>query len=409
MSENIIKRHVYLDRIREFIDKPEVKIITGMRRSGKTEFLKMIRDEIKARADVDDTHIIYINFEDIDFEDIISSKELNNYMRDKIKDDKRYYIFLDEIQLVKDWEKSVNGLRLKNTDIYVAGSNSKIMSEELATLLGGRTVSLRIHTLSFKEFIEFRKTSGIGSDDLDSELETYIKIGGFPRLSVIKYTENGAREVVKEINSTALLKDVIVRHKIRQPQLLDKLVAFLYDNIGGLVSVRSIVNCIKKQGRKADPETIANYMHYLEDGFLIQRAQRYDVKGRKLLETNDKYYLSDHSQQYAVRGFREDKIQFVLENIVFNDLVRRGYSVYVGKFDVREIDFVAEKQNGEKIYVQVCMQFSTEDVYKREFGPLKEIKDNFPKYVVSLDRFANRNDEGVVGINLKDFLLKDSL
>ena len=396
-----------MDEIREFIDKPEVKIITGLRRSGKTELLKMIRDEIRERTD--DAQTIYINFEEMDFEHIVSSKELNGYMKEKIKDDKRYYIFLDEIQLVQDWEKSVNGLRLKNTDIYITGSNSKIMSEELATLLGGRTISFRIHTLSFKEFIAFRKASGLGSDDLDAELGSFIKIGGFPRLSVIDYSESGAREVVKEINSTALLKDVIVRHKIRQPQLVDRLVAFLYDNVGSLVSVRSIVNYMKSQGRKADPETIANYIRYLEDGFLIQRAQRYDVKGKKLLETNDKYYLSDHSQQYAVRSYREDKIQGILENIIYNELTRRRYNVYVGKFDTREIDFVAEKLNGEKIYVQVCLEFTNEEVYKREFGPLKETRDNFPKYVVSLDRFANRNDDGVIGINLKDFLLLEKL
>ena len=403
MDDKTIKRPNYLDEIQEFIDKPEVKIITGLRRSGKTELLKMIRDEIKRR--VNDSHIVYMNFEDMDFESIASSKELNSYLKEKIKGNERYYILFDEIQLVKDWEKSVNGLRLKNCDIYITGSNSKIISEELATLLGGRTVSFRIHTLSFKEFVEFRKINEFGSEDLMAELEAFIRIGGFPRLSVIKYSENAAREVVKEINSTALLKDVVVRHKIRQPQLLDKLVAFLYDNVGNLFSVRSIVNYMKSQGRKADPETIANYMHYLEDGFLIQRAQRYDVKGRKLLETNDKYYLSDHSQQYAVRGYREDKIQGILENIVFNELVRCKYKVYVGKFDTREIDFVAEKLSGEKIYVQVCLEFTTKDVYEREFGPLKEIKDNFPKYVVSLDKFAARNDQGIIGINLKDFLL----
>ena len=404
--ERLIQRPIYMDRIREFIDKPEVKVITGLRRSGKTELLKMIRDEIKETVDA--SQIIYMNFEEMEFDNIATFKELNAYFKERIIDERRYYVFLDEIQIVDGWEKSVNGLRLKNTDIYIAGSNSKIMGEELATLLGGRTISFRIQTLSFQEFMDFRTQSKLSTGDIDKELDSYIKFGGFPRFSVISYAETAIREVVKEINSTALLKDVVVRHKIRQPQLLDRLVAFLYDNVGSLVSIRSIVNYMKNQGRKADPETIANYMNYLEDGFLIQRAQRYDVKGKKLLETNDKYYLSDHSQQYAIRDFREDNLDGILENIVYNELVRRGYNVYVGKFDTREIDFVAEKPDGSRIYVQVCFFFSSNDVIVREFTPLKEVKDNFPKYVVSLDRFAKRNTDGVIGIHLKDFLLSQN-
>lgn len=282
------------------------------------------------------------------------------------------------------------------------------MSEELATLLGGRTVSFRMNTLSFSEFMQFRKESGIATNNIDSELETYIGIGGFPMLSVRSYSENECRKIVRDINSTALLKDVVIRHKLRQPQLLDKLAAFLYDNVGSLVSIRSIVQYLKSQGRGTDPETVANYIKYLEDAFIIKCAPRYDIKGKRLLETNDKFYLGDHSLQYAIRNRRPDKVPGILENIVFMELIRRGYNVYVGKVNDKEIDFVAEEQDGtRKIYIQVCLEFTMPETYAREFGPLKNIKDNYHKYVVTLDKNWRADESGVQGIHLRDFLLKD--
>ncbi|MDR1698124.1 MAG: ATP-binding protein [Erysipelotrichaceae bacterium] len=408
MKEKTIVRPTYLDEIKDFIDDPNVKIITGLRRSGKTELLKMVMNEISKRVSLD--HIIYMNFEDMDFEEIATSKQLNAFLKTRMIDDKKYYIFLDEIQLIDEWEKTVNALRLKNTDIYITGSNSKIMSEELATLLGGRTMSFKMNTLSFKEFMDFRKQTGIASDSIDDELEEYINIGGFPLLSIREYSEEAARRIVKDINNTALLKDVVVRHKIHQPQLLDRLVAFLYDNVGSLVSIRTIVNYLKSQGRGVDPETIANYIKYLEDAFIIRQAPRYDIKGKSLLQTNDKFYLGDHSLQYAIRNRRPDKVQSVLENIVFMELVRRGYDVYVGKFDDKEIDFVAEAQDGaRRIYIQVTLEFTTTATYEREFHPLRSIKDNHHKYVVTLDKNWRANDNGILGIHLKDFLLKDIL
>jgi len=407
-TQNNILRPLYLEQIRGFIDKPDVKIITGLRRSGKTELLKMICEEIKSR--VSPEQIIYINFEDLDYEHLLEATELNNYFRNILKDDKRYYIFLDEIQLVKDWERTVNGLRLKNTDIYITGSNSRIMSDELATLLGGRTVSFRVYPLSFREFVDFRTTSGLASGDMLKELDSYIAIGGFPRFSVINYSDSNRHTAIKDINSTALLRDVITRHKLRQPQLLDKLVAFLYDNVGSIVSIRSIVNYLKSSGRGTDPETIANYIKHLEDAFIIRSAPIYDVKGKRLLEINDKFYLGDHSLQYAVRSKRADKVQGILENIVYMELVRRGFNVYVGKIDGLEIDFIAEEQDcTRKIYVQVCYEFSSKETYKREFAPLLAIKDSYHKYVVTLDKNWRADENGAMGIHLKDFLLKKDL
>jgi len=406
-TTNII-RPIYLDKIKGYIDKPDVKIITGLRRSGKTEILKMVRDEIKSRVDHD--QIIYINFEELDYAHLLDAKELNKYFLSAIKDDRRYYVFLDEIQDVKGWERTVNGLRLKNTDIYITGSNSKIMSDELETHLGGRTISFRANTLSFAEFINFRKINTLSTDSIMDELNAYIDIGGFPILSVVKYNDAQKREVVKEICDTALFRDVVKRRGIRHPQLLDKIVAFLFDNVGSLVSIRAILNYLKSSGRGADHETVANYIKHLEDAFIIKSAPIFDIKGKRLLEVNDKFYLGDHALQYAVRQKRMDKVQGILENIVFNDIIRRGYKVSVGKFDNKEVDFVAEEVWGSrKIYVQVCYEFTTIDTYNREFAPLMSIKDSYPKYVVTMDKNWQADENGVMGIHLKDFLLKDSL
>ena len=424
MERETILREVYLEKIRGFIDSEFIKVITGLRRSGKSEFLKMIRNEVAQK--VDSGHIVYINFESAEFDNLLNYKALNDFFNDVIKDDKKYYIFLDEIQDVKEWERSVNSLRLRNTDIYITGSNSKIMSDELATKLGGRTVSFKIYPLSFREFIDFRIKNGLsGGKDLDGELEAYIRLGGFPVLSVAKFGLEDARKIVEDINSTALIRDVVQRYEIRRPQLLEKIVAFIYDNVGSLVSITSIVNYLKKEKRSGDPETIANYMKYLEDAHIVSRAQRYDIQGKKLLETLDKYYLGDHSLQYAVRSFKQDKISGILENIVYVELLRRGYKVYVGKTNAakisgdkgndgkagvdKEIDFVAEKEGVGKVYVQVCKEFSAQETYDREFSPLVAIKDSYPKYVVTTDKFWQADENGVKGIHLKDFLLKQEL
>ncbi|MDR0334560.1 MAG: ATP-binding protein [Methanomassiliicoccaceae archaeon] len=399
----LIDRPMYADEIKRFIDRPFVKVIVGVRRSGKSRILKMIQKEISERTDL--SHIIEMNFERSDFFGITSYIELAKYVEERIKDEKRYYVFLDEVQEVEGWEKAVNSIRLMNTDIYVTGSNSKLLDTDYSTLLGGRTINFIIYPLSFREFILFREERGVRNN---SDIDGYIRFGGFPPVSMFDYSLHDARHIVTDIHSTALFRDVVKRNSVKNPQLMDKIVAFLYDNVGNLVSPSRILNYLTSQGRKGtDPETVVNYLRYLEEGFLIMRAPRYDVKGKRLLETNDKYYLTDQSLQYAVRDFRADNIQGILENIVYMELVRRGYSVYVGKLGTREIDFVAERTDGRKIYVQVCLEFSADGVYEREFAPLKEIKDNFPKYVVSMDRYAERNDGGVIGVHLKDFLQRD--
>ena len=258
---------------------------------------------------------------------------------------KRYYIFLDEIQLVEKWEKSVNSLRLKNTDLYITGSNSRLLSSELATLLAGRYVAFHLYPLSFAEFIVFRAHSSLGitgpdgAADMDKELDAYIETGGFPLLSVNSFSPREKRQVVADIHSSAVLRDVVQRNGIRNSQLLEKIIAFLYDNVGNPVSLKKIADYLKSQKRTADFETVYNYINYLENAFIIYKAPRYDIKGKRLLETTEKYYLADHSLQYAVRGMSHDNISGILENIVFMELVRRGYRVYVGRQDAKEVDF----------------------------------------------------------------------
>ena len=409
--EKLIEREIYTSKIKGFIDKEPVKIITGIRRCGKSGILKLIRQEVMRTTD--DDHIIFINFEESEFDEIASYKDLNRYVAGRMKDDGRYYLFLDEIQRVDEWEKAVNSLRLKNTDIYITGSNSKLLSGEMATLLSGRYVSFDAGTLSFEEFISFRKESGLIEETQYGRyalLDDYIRIGGFPMLSTVRFTDEQARQVVSDIQSSVVLKDVVARYKIKNSPLLERIISFLYDNVGRFVSCRKIADHLKSNGGGADFETISSYIGYLEGAYVIKRVIRYDVKGKRLLESNDKYYLADHSLQYAVRDMKMTNMPGVLENIVHNDLVRRGYKVYVGKMGTKEIDFVAERINGsDKVYVQVCMRYGSIETIDREFSPLEDIKDHYPKYVVTMDTYWNEDRNGVIGIHLNDFLLKKSL
>jgi predicted AAA+ superfamily ATPase len=406
VMKKCIERNRYTEIIKGFFGKEQVKIITGIRRSGKSEILQLLKQE--ALNITDKNHVIFINFEDFAFDNIVSYKELHEYIAGKMKDDKKYFIFLDEIQMVADWEKAVNSLRLKNTDMYITGSNSRLLSGELATLLAGRYVAFNINTLSFSEFIQFRTENHLGDFDIDS----FIKIGGFPLLSTSTFTDNQIRQIVSDIQSSAVLKDVVARNKIKNVPLLERIIAFLYDNVGNLVSIRKIVDYLKSNNGSGEHETISSYVGYLEEACIVKKVSRYDIKGKKILESNDKYYLADHSLQYAIRDMKRSNLGGILENIVYNELVGRNYTVYVGKMsktDNREIDFVAEKINGgERIYVQVCTAFSSEETLDREFTPLTEIKDHYPKYVVTLDKYWQEDRNGVSGIHLKDFLLKES-
>jgi predicted AAA+ superfamily ATPase len=408
LMTKIIERKIYTENIKKFIDKEVIKVITGIRRSGKSEILKLIRKEVANK--IDEKHIIFINFEDIEFEHLKNYKSLHNYILNKIQDKGKYYLFFDEIQLVTDWEKTINSIRLRNTDIYITGSNTKLLSSELASLLGGRYVRFEIRPLTFDEYIDFHQivkeqlTDVIGS----KKLYDYINLGGFPFIAINNLTQDETNAIVKDIHSSIVLKDVVSRNNIKNVLLLEKVIAYFYENIGNLTSLRNIAKYIsggEKEKAQGNLNTISNYVNYLEMAYVIKKAQRYDIKGKKLFKTNDKYYLADHSLAYVLKDVSKVNKGKILENIVFNELIARNYVVYIGKLDTKEIDFIAERK-GERIYIQVCLEFSSPETYTREFTPLKNIKDNYPKYVVSLDENPNRNDAGVIGISLKDFLLR---
>ena len=398
-----IERKLYSEQLKSFIKKPVIKVITGIRRSGKSALLELFQNDILKFADQD--HIININFEDTRFGFITDYKKLDEYILSLIKDDKTYYILLDEIQEIKQWEKCINSLRLRNTDIYLTGSNSNLLSSELSTLLSGRFVEFNLYTLSFSEFIYFRKKRGFGSDDMDYELEAYIKMGGFPILSVSEFDPGAARKIVADINNSAILRDVMERNKIRNIQLLQKIIAFVYENVGNITSTKKISDFLKSQKRSADFETVYNYLQYLENALIIHKVPRYDIKGKKLLESYEKYYLAEHSLQYTVKEYNAGNISGILENIVYLELRRRGYSVSIGKIAEKEIDFIAEK-SGDKLYVQVCYLLSNEETIEREFAPLLEVRDSYPKIIVTMDKFWQIEKDGVKGIHLKDFLLE---
>jgi predicted AAA+ superfamily ATPase len=279
-----------------------------------------------------------------------------------------------------------------------------LLSSELSTLLSGRYVEFHLHTLSFTEFIDFRNKNGIGSGNLDAELETYIRVGGFPILSMSDFNYNAARKIVADINNSAILRDVVERNKIRNVQMLQKIIAFVYDNVGNITSAKKISDFFKSQRRTADFETVYNYLQYLENALIIHKVPRYDIKGKKLLESYEKYYLAEHSLQYTMREYHASNISGILENIVYLELLRRGYTVSIGKIGNKEIDFIAEKRE-HKLYVQVCYLFAGEETIEREFSPLIEIRDNYPKIIVTMDKFWQITKDGIRGIHLNDFLL----
>lgn len=401
----MIKRDLYLNQLRNFIDKPFIKIITGLRRSGKSSILMLLKDELLSNG-ISDSNIIYINFESFEFADIDIAVKLYAFVKARIVDKQRYYILLDEIQVVASWEKAVNSFMVDfTTDIYITGSNSKLLSSELATYLSGRYVEFHVYTLSFAECLRFKQTythKPVGS--VYREFELFLRLGGFPALHTGEYDYETAYKVVFDIYSSAILRDTIQRYNIRDVELLERVVKYVFDNVGNKFSAKNVSDYFKSQNRKIDLNTVYNYLNALEGAFIIYRIPRYDVKGKEILKTQEKYFVGDQSLLYAVMGFRDRLISGVLENIVMLELKRRGYRVFVGKSDDKEIDFIAEK-NEKKVYVQVAYKMTEPSTIDREFNPLIEIKDNHPKYVVTMDEIWKDNIEGIQHKHIADFLL----
>lgn len=401
----MIRRDSYLTQLCSYIDKPFVKVITGLRRSGKSVLLMQLRDELLERG-VKDKNIIYINFESFEFSDIDTAGKLVEFIRLKITGKKRYYFLFDEIQEVTSWEKVVNSLIVDyNADVYITGSNSRLLSSELATYLAGRYIEIHLHTLSFTEYLLFKKKR-ISKEytNLYSEFDIFLRLGGFPALHTSEYTMETAYKVVYDIYSSAILRDTVQRHNIRDVELLERVVKFVFDNVGNKFSAKNVADYFKNQFRKIDLNTVYNYLNALEAAFIIYKIPRYDVKGKEILKTFEKYFVGDQSLLYAVMGFKDRLIAGVLENVVMLEFKRRGYKVFVGKLDDKEIDFIAEKNNN-KIYVQVAYKMTEQTTIDREFAPLLEIKNHFPKYVVSMDETWKDTIEGVQHKHIADFLL----
>ena len=399
------KRELYIEKIKPFIDKDIIKVLTGIRRSGKSVMLKLIMEELKQNK-IDEKQFININFENLINRELTTADKLHEYILKKASEiKKKCYIFLDEIQEVKDWEKCINSLRVNEEydfDIYITGSNAKLLSGELSTYLAGRYVEFVIYPFSFKEFLETLKS--IQQDVSTREaFQKYVKFGGMPFLYNLAFEEEASLQYLKDIYSSIILKDITQRNKIRDTDLLERVISYLIINVGNNFSATSISKFFKSENRKVSVETILNYIKAAEESFLIYRVSRDDLIGKKVLNVNEKYYIADHGMREAILGSNQRDINQIFENIIYLELLRKGYNVRVGKVDNLEVDFVCTKRN-EKIYVQVAYLLASPETIEREFTSLEKIDDNYPKYVISMDEFdMSRN--GIIHINIIDFLM----
>lgn len=384
------------------MDKEIIKIITGIRRSGKSTLMLQVKDLLIGNG-VEESQILYLNFESYQNEYLKSKEALYTHVLEFSQHKDKIYLFCDEIQEVEDWQKIVNSFQVDfSIDIYITGSNAYLLSGELATYIAGRYVSFEVFTLSFKEYVEFYP-------GLDKALlfQDYMRFGGFPFLGLLQ-DDNAKIEYLKDIYNTIVLKDIMQRNKIRDIQMLGKLVSYMSDNIGNLMNAKKISDYVKKEKRSLGAETIYNYIFYLEQSYLYYKASRFDIKGKRLLESNEKYYLGDHGIRTMLLGnYREDQGR-MLENIIFMDLKRRGYEVYVGKLREVEIDFVAVKRE-RKLYIQVCYSMQDESTMQKEYYPLEKISDNFEKLVISMDAQMPISRTGIRQIPVLEFLLRDDV
>ena len=402
----MLKRDEYIKQIVPFIDKDVIKVLTGIRRSGKSVMLKLLMEELKNRG-INENQFIYINFENLKYRNLKNYERLYDFILNKVDDKyKSYYIFLDEIQEVEEWEKCVNSLRVDEGfrfDIYITGSNAKLLSGELSTYLAGRYIEFVVYPFSFKEFFEIiqEKNQEI---KVKEAFQKYVKFGGMPFLHNLDYNFEASMQYLQDLYASIILKDITQRNNIRDTDLLERIINYVIMNIGNTFSATSISKFFKSENRKVAIETILNYIKACEEAFLIYRVARNDLLGKKILNVNEKYYIADHGIREAIMENNQKNINQVLENIVYFEMLRRGYNVKIGKVDNLEVDFVCKK-NDETMYIQVSYLLASEDTKEREFSVLENIKDNYPKYVLSMDEFdMSRN--GIKHVNLIEFLVK---
>lgn len=398
----MINRPDYIEALEPFIDKPLVKILAGVRRCGKSTIFEMLKEEFLRRG-VSMDHIICKRYTEMDIPENITAKQMYDELTAAMLGKGHCYLLLDEIQEIDGWEKAVNSL-LESTDadIYVTGSNSKLMSGEISTYLTGRYVSIPVYTLSFKEYLAFKQDSPLSRREL---LEDYIRFGGFPIVALSEYDEQSAYQIVNGIYHTVVSRDIVKRHRINKQDLFDRVVKYIIENMGKTFSANSISTFLKSEHRKVSVESIYNYLRWLEQAFIIYPCERYDLQGKSILKTQEKYYLSDVSLKYALLGYNRKMLDGAMENIVFLELKRRGYDVFIGKNDTKEIDFVATRRD-ERIYVQVCVRIP--ETSDREVGNLMEIRDHYPKYVVTLNEMDIGIENGIRIVHLADFLIAEA-
>lgn len=399
----MIIRPNYLEKIKPFIDVKLVKILAGIRRCGKSTILEMLKQELLSHG-IDENHIIIRKYSNEDYDKSFTSKKMYEELKSLIIDNNKYYFLLDELQEINGWEKVINTLLENyNTDIYVTGSNSRLMSSEISTYLTGRYITIPVYTLSFKEYLAFKNNTNKSNKEL---LQDYIRYGGFPLVASSNFDEKSTYSIVEDIYNSVVIKDIVNRHSITNIDLFNRVVRFIVENVGKTFSANSIVNFLKSERRTISVEAIYNYLEWLEKAFVIYRCKRYDLQGKSILKTQEKFYLADQSIKYSLYGFNPTSIASTIENIVFFELKRRGFDVYIGKNADKEIDFVATSRN-DKIYIQVCKELPKES--DREIENLIEIKDNYPKLVVTLDDYACGNINGIKIVHLIDFLLNENI
>lgn len=399
----MIYRPLYVDRIMAYVDTPFVKILTGVRRCGKSTILKMIMERLKTERNIPAERIISCRYDSMEFEDM-TAKQMYAQLKGQLSPDGKTYLFLDEIQEIRDWEKVVNSLASDfDVDIYVTGSNSRMMSSEISTYLTGRYVSFRIFTLSFDEYLMFRSRFTTVKEP-KNELVNYVRLGGFPATHLQELSPDEIYTIVRDIYNSTIFSDIVKRNQVRKIDQLERVVKYTFSNVGNTFSAKSITDYLKSEHRSIDNETVYSYLEKLEKAYLLHRCSRYDLQGKEILKTQEKFYLADTALRYSVLGYNADSVASSLENIVYLELCRRGYTVNIGKTSDGEIDFVAVRQN-EKIYVQVTQEIHSKKTEKREYERLLEIRDNYPKYVLTTDEFAGGNYEGIKTLHIADFLL----
>lgn len=400
----MIYRPSYVDKIMAYVDTPFVKILTGVRRCGKSTILKMIMSKLRERG-IPESRIVSYCFDSMEYEDM-TAKQMYSELKSRVSPEGKTYFFLDEMQEIKGWEKVVNSLSSDyDVDLYITGSNSRMMSSEISTYLTGRYVSFRIYTLSFAEYLTFKEQyAAVGNPR--QELANYIRLGGFPATHLQNYTQDEVYTIVRDIYNSTFFSDIVRRNQVRKIDQLERVVKYTFNNVGNTFSAKSISDYLKAEHRALDNETVYSYLEKLEKAYLLHRCSRYDLQGKEILKTQEKFYLADTSLRYSVLGYNADSVATSLENVVYLELCRRGYAVNIGKTSDGEIDFVATRQN-EKVYVQVTQQIASEKTERREYERLLEIRDNYPKYVLRTDEFAGGNYEGIKTMHVADFLLSD--